>query len=278
MKTNKLSALELFRNEEAKLAAIELSSSQYTCWNDDLIRKYHDFIDWDLLSGNLNLRWSKELIMRYEEQWEWRALSYVVANIIEEAEFRQILCIFKERLSWSIICQGVNITPQIVKDYPEHIHWEALSSNNLFNWSEGFVEKHRKQIDWDAFSSILSKNTFRKRSEISMPGDEPKNINSFGNDFVARYADLWNWDNLSENSLFIFQKDFLQAFRDQWNWKLLINNESVVWSFDLLEEFNPELSTLSEAELKESCFWQRMHKVAGDRFRNKDLEFILALF
>lgn len=278
MTTHTLSALELFRKEEVNLAIKELSAAEYTCWNDDLIHKYRELLDWDLLSGNLNLRWSKELIMRYEDKWEWRALSYIIANVLEEIDFRHIIFIFKESISWSIICQGINISPLIVEDYPEHIHWQSLSSNNLFNWSEDFVEKHKEQIDWDAFSEALSIDIFRKYPLDKIPGDNRKGTHSFSDKFIARYVDSWNWDQLSENTQLVFQKDFLQAFRKHWNWELIINNEAVVWSFDLLEEFNPELSTLSEEALKNSLFWQRMHKVAGDRFRNQDSEFMLALF
>lgn len=278
MKTNTLSALEIFKQEEVKLAISELSACEYTSWNDDLIHKYRDFIDWDLLSGNLNLRWSKELIMRYEDNWEWRALSYIIANVLEEIDFRHTLFIFKESISWSIICEGINISPLIVEDYPERIHWQALSSNNLFNWSEDFVEKHKEQIDWVDFSAVLFPDIFRKFTTEKIPGDNRKAPHSFSDEFIARYVDYWNWDQLSENTQLIFQKDFLQAFRKHWNWKHIINNEAVDWSFDLLEEFNPELSTLSEETLKNSVFWQRMHKVAGDRFRDQDPEFMLALF
>lgn len=278
MKTNPLTALELFRKEEVKLAIRELSAAEYTCWNDDLIHKYRDFIDWDLLSGNLSLRWSKELIMRYEDKWEWRALSYVIANVLEQIDFRHILFIFKDSISWSIICQGINITPLLVEDYPEHIDWQALSSNKLFNWSEDFVEKHKDQMDWEAFSEVLSADLFSKFSSDLMPGVNRKGSHSFSHAFIARYVNEWHWDRLSENTQLIFDKEFLQAFRKHWNWEHIVNNEAIAWSFDLLEEFNPELSTLPEETLKSSHFWQQMHKVAGDRFRNQDSQFMLALF
>lgn len=278
MKTKNFSALDLFLKEEDKLAQTQLSSAEYTCWNDTLIEKYKDVIDWDLLSGNAGVRWSKELIMRYEDRWEWRALSYIIANVLDEMDFRHTLFIFKSSISWSIICQGININPLIVEDYPEYIHWQSLSANTLFNWSEDFVEKHKDKIDWDDFSAAFHSDIFRKYTRDSMPEEERESFNSFINDFISRYMDRWNWDHLSGNTRLIFQKDFLQAFRSKWNWNLLVNNKAVVWSYDLLEEFNSELSKLSGKELKESFLWECMQKEAGDRFRNKDVEFMLVLF
>jgi hypothetical protein len=260
-----ISALELFKKEETALAINELSAAEYTCWNDDLIEKYKDQIDWDLLSCNMNLPWSKELIMRYEDRWEWRALSYVIANVLEEMDFRQIVFIYKDRISWSIICQGINITEEIVRDYRTYIDWQALSEISLFNWSWDFVNYHRKRIDWDVASGTISAVSLQK-NKTYIPN------------YISHFVNYWNWNELSQNTQLYFNTEILKTNRKHWNWELLINNESVVWNYELLEEFDTELSTVPEETLKESYLWKCMHKIAGDRFRNKDLGFMLALF
>ncbi len=54
---------------------------------------------------------------------------------------------------------------------------------------------------------------------------------------LARYADQWDWELLSENAGLPWSIDLLEQFAETWDWGALSYNSELPWGIDLIERF-----------------------------------------
>ena len=54
---------------------------------------------------------------------------------------------------------------------------------------------------------------------------------------IERYADKWNWDDLSIDVSLPWSEALIERYQDKWNWHDLSGNKSLPWSESLIERY-----------------------------------------
>ena len=257
----KLSAYELFTEAETSEAWTSISEKEEKIWTAEFIENNKADLDWKALSFNNSLTWSMEFIKEYEDKWDWHALSYIIADTqyFNRAEFDLLLKRYKYKLDWKVICQGTNLNNNHLTGYAEFIHWDTLSSNNRFTWSENFVNAHIDKINWKIFTECLA--TFETPSVAQC---------AFRKKVLDLYDNKLDFEVLSENDNIDFTQEIIEKYKKRWDWSKLINNPAIVWDESLLKQYDKYISTIAAEDLKVSYMWACLVEHAAE------LEFVLA--
>jgi len=248
-KEAKPSAYTLFNKEKMKESWTVISEKEDVNWTVYFIVDNKDNLDWKALSFNDSLPWSIPFIKQFDKLWDWHALSYIIADkrYFNRAEFDVLLKRYKENLDWTVICQGTNLNNNHLKDYAEYIHWDTLSSNNRFIWSESFVNEYADKINWKIFTECLS--TVPTPSVI---------LTAFRKKVLGLYANRLDFDILSENDSLDFSPEIIEKYKKRWYWSALINNPAIEWDEMMLKKYDKYISTISPEELKVSFMWSSL--------------------
>ena len=134
-----------------------------------------------------------------------------------------------------------------MKDYADYIHWDALSSNSRFIWSESFVNEYADKINWKIFTECLS--TLPTPSVI---------LNAFRKKILCLYTKRLDFKILSENDSLDFTPDIIEKYKERWYWSALINNPAIEWDQEMLRKYDKYISTVSPEELKVSFMWSNL--------------------
>ena len=104
-------------------------------WNETLLEKYQDQVDWKEISSNDNIRWTIPMIRKFLEKIDWTIFS-------AEAENRVF-------------------TPEVIEAFKYKWDWHVLSGNPDVPFSYEFLEKYADLLDWDVFiDSYLNSNFY----------------------------------------------------------------------------------------------------------------------
>jgi len=206
-----------------------------TYWTEEFLENYKDSLNWRILSQNVDLPWSKALIIKFETYWNYSFLTdIIIERFFDDSEIEELICLYKDKLNWDIICDSGIITDTIILKCIDKINWKILSGNHFRrNWTLFSIERFQNEIDWSIFSS---KMTSRSILPINS-NDCRENENSFGLDFLQKYKDKLNWNELSRNIYIIFTIEMLAEFRESWNWLFLKYNYAITWSSKHIELF-----------------------------------------
>jgi len=248
MKTKeiKLTAYQLFQNEKEKESWTIISEKEDINWTADFIETNKANLDWKALSFNDSLPWSISFIKQFDDVWDWHALSFIIAdkNYFERNDFDSLLLRYNDKLDWTVICQGTNLNINHFTDYAEYIHWDTLSSNSRFTWSESFVNEYIDKINWKVFTDCLA--TFETPSVVQ---------NAFRKKVLDLYASKLDFGILSANDSLDFTPEIIEKHKNRWNWAELINNPSVDWDETMLKKYNKYISIIPIKDLKVSFMW-----------------------
>ena len=256
----KPSAYALFNKEKMKESWKVISEKETFHWTPDFIAANKGNLDWQALSFNDSLPWSFPFIKQFEELWDWHALSYIIADKKHfnwELDF--FLKRYKGKVDWKVICQGTNISNNLLKDYADYIHWDTLSSNSRFIWNESFVNEFADKINWMIFTECLS--TVPAPSVI---------LTAFRKKILSLYAKRLDFNILSENDRLEFSTEIIEKYKNRWNWSTLINNQAIEWNERMLEKYDKFISVISPEDLRVSFMWSSIIE------HDAELEFLLA--
>ena len=134
-------------------------------WNEQLLHKFRDKVDWEKISNNSNIMWTSSMLEKFEGWIDWDALSssyYHKGNIFTPANLEK----FKSRWNWTDLSRNdVGFTIEIIDRFVDKWDWEALIDNrdmeDLFN--EGFLEKYKQYIP---AAELQSSVLWRKLVEV----------------------------------------------------------------------------------------------------------------
>jgi len=134
--------------------------------------------------------------------------------------------LFKDKINWTIFSSTKYITEEIIKEYPEYINWDKLSSNRSFKWPIYLIRNFKDKISWKLFSNNFQ---IKDSSQIGY--------------ILKEFIDYFDWDLLCKNNnlrfYYIFHyynSDKLKLYNDKFNWKLLSENIMFEWNINLIEE------------------------------------------
>ena len=92
-------------------------------WNEELIRKYRDQIDWEALSANTEMLWTASILENFKNYIDWNGLSMYAP----------------ERL----------LTPKIIEQFADRWDWHELSDNSNLKLSYALLDKFADKWDWE---------------------------------------------------------------------------------------------------------------------------------
>ena len=128
-------------------------------WNEYLIEKYKELIDFEALSYNTGLQLTTKIIERYESKWDWNGISGnpVIAGSLEEYILSHPKVVFKqrERTPKSDKYQKYDWFENLNEHYTNwflsipssNILKPSISSNPGICWSLSKFEQYREKLD-----------------------------------------------------------------------------------------------------------------------------------
>ena len=132
-------------------------------WNEELLRKYRSEIDWEELSGNIEMLWTASILENFKDYIDWKTLS-IYAN---------------EKL----------LTAKIIEQFADQWDWHGLSDNSNLKLSYALLDKFADKWDWERIinrwrSEELYTPEFFERYKEFIPAKE--------------FQDSYLWDALVE--------------------------------------------------------------------------------
>lgn len=138
-------------------------------WNEQLLEKYHDRVDWKEVSDNSDILWTASMLEKFRDELDWDALSrsghrsiltaelferfknYWNWNLLSGNNYVEMTCELIDRFIdrwdwWELIDRGCCdklFDIAFLKRYKEHIPASALQNSRL--WRE-IVEQRKLQI------------------------------------------------------------------------------------------------------------------------------------
>jgi hypothetical protein len=162
-----------------RIAFIEYNLlSQYKeDWTDEFIERHKHFLNWDLLSANMNLPWSKDFLYRYEHKWNW----FEMSGNTNVPWTWELIEKYEEEWNWQ------------VDDDPYISMFGTMSSNPSLPWSRKFVERFGHHIGFGSVEQV-GENEFALLFGISSNRKIDWDI-----DFLLKYKDRWDIEALGNN-------------------------------------------------------------------------------
>ena len=136
-------------------------------WTEELIIKYRRDIVWKELSKNIEMLWTRSILKRFEQYLDWDVLSYYAPDYILKPE---IIECFADRWNWEKLSGncGLRLSYELLDKYADKWDWgqiiNAWQDEDLF--SIEFLYRYMKYIPIDGlYASTLWEVVLKKNIE-----------------------------------------------------------------------------------------------------------------
>ncbi len=166
-------------------------------------------------------------------------------------EINDLLKTQLDKAAWRELEEEFPWTLETLKKYSRKLDWDVVSGNDEILWTPEMLELFKTWINWTKLS--------RTDCDTILTVD-----------CLERFADYWDWDELSENEDIPLDYDTIDRFIDKWNWAELINHggwgdndlgASHLYSYEFVERY---ASRIPADELEGSRLW---YAIMGQRKR-----------
>lgn len=136
-------------------------------WNESLLEKYADKLDWENVCRNSNIFWTVSMIEKFKSRINWRVLS---ESIDMKSISPALLEKYSDKWDWNSISEN-NLDLSIIEKFSDRLDWSKI----IDNWSisddictEDFVKKYQDRIPASRFnnSRLWQKLVEKKQAEI----------------------------------------------------------------------------------------------------------------
>ena len=140
--------------------------------------------------------------------------------------------------AWKKLSREFKWNEELLRKYRSEIDWEKLSSNTEMLWTASILENFTHQIDWKGLSIYAPSGLLT-----------PK--------IIERFADRWDWHELSDNSNLKLSYALLDKFADKWDWERIINRwrSEEIYTPDFLERYK---EFIPAEEFQDSNLWDAL--------------------
>lgn len=127
--------------------AVWKTLSNEFAWNEALMEKYRDKIDWKEILDNSNMCWSISMLEKFQRLIDWDVLSN---SSVKHLFTQPYLEKFAEYWNWSKLSENrsIEFTHKLIDRFADKWDWKKLINNwgtdNLYN--EDFLIKFSKYI------------------------------------------------------------------------------------------------------------------------------------
>lgn len=138
-------------------------------WNEELLRKYRDEIDWKELSCNYEMLWTASILENFKNYIDWKGLSIDAPSGL--------------------------LTPKIIEQFANQWNWHELSDNSNLKLSYALLDKFADKWDWERIinrwhDEELYTPDFLERYKEFIPVEEFKSSNLWGALVEKRFDEL----------------------------------------------------------------------------------------
>ncbi len=229
--------------------------SKYYSFDECMIEKYEDYLNFHNLSDNNNLHWTLRLIEKYENKWSWFWENE--EDSFYSNDYRKGGLSLNKKLPWTI--EFVNryrdkwrweylaffsCTSIVVEDILEfekefeydenhyldkrHKFWYMLTNNPNILWSVESIEKYEDgPEEWGDPGKIWD--------HLSESKNLPWTIQ-----LIEKYKSYWIWWSLSGNTALPWTTELIEKYKHEWHWHTLTRNRNLPWSVELIEKYKDE--------------------------------------
>ena len=121
---------------------------------------------------------------------------------MEKTKFdKSLLDVMLEEEAWKNISRDGMLTETQLEKYGSKLDWEAVTTNPNIHWTPALMERFRRRIDWQQMSACA-------KEDLLCP------------EIVGRFADCWDWKELSRNTELPLET--IALFADRLDWGELI--------------------------------------------------------
>lgn len=118
-------------------------------WNESLLEKYQDKVNWHEVSENTNILWTIPMVQKFKNRIDWDKFS---RHAEKEALTEAFIEAFKDKWNWSELSMNssLELTHELLEKFADQWVWEEIIdryNNNLFDdMGIDFYERYKDHI------------------------------------------------------------------------------------------------------------------------------------
>lgn len=127
-------------------------------WNETLLEKNKDKVDWEEISSNRNMEWTVSMLEKFKARINWKQLSNTCQKSILTPE---VVEKFKDRWDWKELSENTDLPIETIRKMADYIDWKALINRGYRDdiFGIAFLKEFEDRIPASAFkdSSLWSR-------------------------------------------------------------------------------------------------------------------------
>ena len=135
-------------------------------WNESLLEKYKDKVDWEEVSNNCNVEWTVSLLEKFKGRINWKQLSNTSHKSILTPE---VVEKFKDRWDWKELSENTDLPLATIRKMADYIDWRALIDRGYREeiFGMAFLKEFEDRIPASAFKdSCLWRRIVDEKEEL----------------------------------------------------------------------------------------------------------------
>ena len=119
-------------------------------WNEALLEKHKDKVDWEEISSNIYMEWTISMLEKFKGRILWNRLSntcqksLLTSDVVEK---------FKDRWDWKELSENSDLPIDTIRKMADYIDWKALINrwcrDDIFGMA--FLKEFEDRIPASAF-------------------------------------------------------------------------------------------------------------------------------
>ncbi len=239
-------------------------------WTIELIESLKIRINWDYISGNTEINFSKILLITFQNYFNWNILSRN-KNILWSEDLIEL---FKDKLDWKYFSsiESNIFSKAFISKYQDYLDMEVLSQNKIIYRSEELIDYFKDRLDWKALSAseyiYWTEKLLIKFEDKFIWKDRPKINNiEWTVNIIERFKDMLDWNYFSEivpNEIFIDLN--ISVYDKYWIYYILSSNKNILWTEKIINSLEKKIDWF-ELSKNENIQWtESLFKVYKNRW------------
>ena len=136
-------------------------------WNESLLEKYKDKVDWEVISSNYSIEWTISMLEKFKGRIDWTGLSALSS---ENLFIPDVVERFKDCWDWKVLSGNYNLPIATIRKMADYIDWKELI-NSRYNdeiFGMAFLKEFEDRIPTSSFkdSRLWGKIVEEKEKQI----------------------------------------------------------------------------------------------------------------
>lgn len=138
-------------------------------WNESLLEKYKDKVDWEEISSNSDIEWTVPMLEKFKGRLNWKELSGTRQKSLLSPD---VVERFKDRWDWKELSNNSELPIATIRKMADYIDWKTLIDTYRDDLSPDFLKEFEDRIPASALKGsrlwdcIVEEKAARIREEI----------------------------------------------------------------------------------------------------------------